>query len=258
MRKVLWVVDDDESALVSAANYIRAQALCIRTTNAWLPGAIPALKSQGFDVYAWRWPTPQAIPSASDPGHWSAMNEAQFVKGLIDAGLDGYIVDPECDSQTDDSCWNKTSLATLANQFCDAIKIYGRQKNPNFLFGVTSGGQYPRSFPDIPWAAFAAHADALFPQCYWYADGESENGGTPQSAYTICMSIWKTIAPPTMNFVPMIGDITEVQASEIQSYQSIINSNNIAEIHFYAFVSGMSQANLDQLRALGTSGPLVS
>ena len=55
-----------------------------------------------------------------------------------------------------------------------------------------------------------------------------------------------------------IGDITAVQASDIQAYQGIISSNNISEIHFYAFQSGMSQANLDQLRALGTSTPLVA
>ena len=257
MRKVLWVVEDDESALVAAANYVRAQALCIRSTNAWLPGAIPALKKQGFDVYAWRWPTPQPIPAANDSIHWSAMNEAQFVKGLIDVGLDGYVVDPECDNQTDKSCWNDTSLATLANQFCDAIKLYGQQKNPSFMFGITSGGQYPKSFPDIPWSAFVAHADVLLPQCYWYADGSSENGGTPQAAYSICMPLWKAIGP-SVRVVPIIGDITAVQASDIQAYQGIISSNNISEIHFYAFQSGMSQANLDQLRALGTSTPLVA
>src|SRR5437868_3854921 len=36
MRKVLWIVDGDKNALLTKADYIRAQALCIRTTNTWL------------------------------------------------------------------------------------------------------------------------------------------------------------------------------------------------------------------------------
>ena len=256
MRKVLWLVDGDKSALLNAANYIRAQVLCIRTTNSWLQGSIGSLKSQGFDVYAWRWPN--AKPIDPDPKHLYAMNEAQFVTGLIDAGLDGYIVDPECDKQGQDNCWNSASLAPLANQFCDAIKLYGRNKNPNFLFGTTSGGQYPKSFPKIPWSAFVAHSDALYPQCYWYADGTSQNGGTPQKSYTKCTTSWKTIAPASMRIVPIIGAITEVKASDISAYQEIISTNGLSELHFYTYEKAITQDRLDAMRALGTSAPAVA
>jgi hypothetical protein len=44
MRKVLWIVDGDKDALLERARYVGAQAVCIRTTNAWLKGSVQAIK----------------------------------------------------------------------------------------------------------------------------------------------------------------------------------------------------------------------
>ena len=258
MRKVLWVVDGDESGLLSVANYIRAQALCIRTTNSWLAGSIASIKGQGFDVYAWRWPSVKPLDPGNDAIHQYAMNEATFVSGLIDAGLDGYIVDPECDKAGQNNCWADPSYAALANQFCDAIKLTGRKKNPNFLFGTTSGGAYPKSFPKIPWSAFVAHSDALYPQCYWVGDDGPQLGGTPQASYTRCMAAWKTIAPAGMKIVPIIGQIAEVEAADISAYQNIISGNGLTELHFYTYENNISQDRLDAMRALGTSTAAIA
>ena len=130
MRKVLWAVDSQIKLVVDAANYIRAQAVCIRTTNKDLKRSIGSIKSQGIDVYGWRWPTVIPIDPGEDLLHRYAMNEAAYVRTLIDEGLDGYIVDPECDNARKIDCWNNKKA--LAAEFCDAIKLYGRSKNPNF------------------------------------------------------------------------------------------------------------------------------
>ena len=168
MRKVLWAVDSEIKLVVDAANYIRAQAVCIRTTNKDLKRSIGSIKSQGIDVYGWRWPTVIPIDPGEDLLHRYAMNEAAYVRTLIDEGLDGYIVDPECDNARKIDCWNNKKA--LAAEFCDAIKLYGRRNNSKFLFGTTLGGEYPTYFDQIPWSEFISHSDAAFPQCYWVGD----------------------------------------------------------------------------------------
>ena len=82
MRKVLWVVDGDKDALLERAKYVGAQAVCIRTTNAWLKGSVQAIKQWGFDVYAWRWPS---VDPSSNTNHHYVEAEIDFVKGLIAA-----------------------------------------------------------------------------------------------------------------------------------------------------------------------------
>jgi hypothetical protein len=255
MRKVLWIVDGNKNRLLKKADYIRAQAVCVRTTNSWLEGSLADIKRQGFDVYGWRWPA--VIEPPRDPRHHYAMNEAAFVGRLIDAGLDGYIADPESDAGRANDDWNDRKWAPLANQFCDAIAIPGVRKNPKFIFGTTSGCRYPTLFRQIPWPEFVAHSDALYPQCYWIGDGQPVNGGTPQSAFARGMKSWRTIAPPAMRIIPLIGEIAGVKAAEIDAYQDIIDANGIGEIHFYTFTDDVPAENWDALRRLGTT-PLVA
>ena len=84
MRKVLWIVDGKKDGLLEQANYIRAQAVCIRTTNAWLKGSIQEIKQQGLKVYTWRWPS---VDPTSNAKHHYAEDEAKFVAELVAEGL---------------------------------------------------------------------------------------------------------------------------------------------------------------------------
>src|SRR5476651_2500604 len=129
-RKVLWMVDGFKEDLLERAQYIRAQAVCVRTTNEWLTNSISEIKRRGFDVYAWRWPAIR--PTNPPPQHYFADDEAQFAIELISQGLDGYIVDPESDSNGAVNDWNDSSLSGLANRFCDTVKLAGRSNNPHF------------------------------------------------------------------------------------------------------------------------------
>jgi len=265
MRKVLWMADGGtKDHLLQQADYIRAQAVCIRTDYDWLAGAITEIKNKGFSVYAWRWPACRRYvppPGGKIPPHWFADDEAAYVITLINAGLDGYIADPEDDNHQDHQDWNyqdpnqSPTNAELAVRFCDTIKIAGRKKTPNFLFGLTSGNRYPQGKPNIPWPEFVAHSDALYPQCYWWADGSIENGGTAQSAYDFGMNSWRKIAPASMTIVPIIGHITQPgDGSEIAAFQKIIDANKLTEVHIYTCSDGALdprfKANWDAFRNL--------
>src|SRR5438477_480945 len=81
MRKVLWLVDGNKNKLLKKADYIRAQSVCIRTTNSWLEGSVKEIKQLGFDVYGWRWPA--VIEPNPDPHHHYALNEAAFVERVM-------------------------------------------------------------------------------------------------------------------------------------------------------------------------------
>jgi len=262
MRKVLWVADDDKNGLLSKADYIRAQAVCIRTTNDWFEGSLKEIKNKGFDVYAWRWPAVVNPGPGHDPKHHFADNEARYVNELIEDGLDGYIVDPEADTEKGkdgkqrprlSDWWADAKYGPLANSFCDAIKLAGRKKNPHFLFGTTSGCTYPTSFKAIPWPEFVAHSDVLLPQCYWQGDSGPEHGGTPQSAYDRGMNSWKTIASTGMRIIPLIGQIAKVSDDEITAYNAIIKMHSITEIHFYCYTGAVPSENWDAMRAVGTN-----
>jgi hypothetical protein len=255
MRKVLWTYDNaDPAALIERANFVRAQAICIRTTVPWLSASLPSLKSQGFAIYGWRWP---AVDNRETQGHYYADEEAKFAVSLIQNGLDGYIVDPESDTGRPVDDWNEPklpnnstdTLQTLAARFCDTIKLAGRRKNPNFLFGITSGCRYPTQNPRIPWAEFLAHSDAAFPQLYWAPNIRNRN--TPAEAYAQGIESWRTVVPSGMRIIPIIGEIATVEAAEIASYSTLIQQNNIQEIHYYTYETGVPQQNWDALRALG-------
>lgn len=252
MKKALWATDTDIDALLDKALFIGASIVCIRTTNSQLAKSIPKMQAKGLKVYGWRWPSIQPIDAAKDKSHWFAPNEAKYVSTLIDAGLDGYIVDPECDGDRAADCWNSPTLSKLAIEFCGAVKVAGRKKNRNFFFGLTSGGQYPdkNNHPQIPWAEFVAHSDAVFPQSYWVDDANRLNGGTPSSAFDECIPIWQTICPDRMEIVPMVGEIRYTTPSEIAAYQSIIDKHKISELHFYVFDQNVPQSHWDAIRLL--------
>jgi hypothetical protein len=252
-RKVLWVVDGDMDGLLEKAQYVRAQAVCIRTTNGWLAGAIQKIKQQGFDVYAWRWPAMR--PTKPPPAHYYADDEAKYVLDLIKQGLDGYIVDPESDGDGSAGDWNNTQLSGLANRFCDTIKIAGRQKNPHFLFGTTSGCNYPTLMKDIPWSVFVAHSDAIYPQIYWAPNIKGRH--TPEDAYKIGMASWKTVVPGSMRVCPIIGEIESNKADEITRFGTIMNTYGLSEVHFYTYTDKVPSPNWDALKKLGQA-PLVA
>jgi hypothetical protein len=258
MRKVLWVVDGDMNDLLDRADFVRAQAVCVRTTNAWLKASIKTMKQRGFDVYAWRWPS---VDPASDSNHHYADSEANFVVDLISEGLDGYIVDPEADEGRATDNWNDASFADLANSFCNKIKLAGRAKNPHFLFGTTSGCDYPKIMPNIPWSTFVAHSDAVYPQIYWAPNFIKAHRTNPDDAWRIGMGAWSRVVPSGMTIVPILGEIEVNKDSDIARFGQIMNEHNMAdEVHFYTFTGNMMNAKFtpmwQALRNLGNT-PLV-
>jgi hypothetical protein len=259
MRKVLWIVDGDKQGLIERADFVRAQAVCVRTTNRWLRGSIQDIKRRGFDVYAWRWPS---VDQAADTNHHYADSEATFALDLIAEGLDGYIVDPESDDGRASDDWNHERYAGLANSFCNKIKLAGRKRNPSFLFGTTSGCDYPTIKPRIPWAEFLAHSDAVYPQIYWAPNYHKAHRTNPDDAWTIGMSAWRRILPSGMKVVPIMGEIAINQPDEIQRFGELAAANNLAaEIHFYAYSDDMRDGRFapvwDALRNLGNAPSLL-
>jgi hypothetical protein len=252
-RKVLWLVDGELNGLLERAQYVGAQAVCIRTTNDWLKGAVQQIKNKGFDVYAWRWPAVR--PTIPPPAHYYADDEAHYAMQLIKEGLDGYIVDPESDAGHSESDWNNTNLADLANRFCDTIKLAGRKAISQFLFGTTSGCNYPTQKKNIPWSVFIAHSDAVFPQIYWAPNIVGRH--TPEDAYKIGMASWKTIIPKSMRICPIIGEIKINQPGEINRFGQIINTDAIDEVHFYSYVVDVPPTNWEALKNFGQA-PIVA
>ncbi|WP_027168320.1 hypothetical protein [Mesorhizobium sp. WSM3224] len=248
-RKVLWIVNMDTLAIENQfGQHARAagiNTLCIRTSTNRLPESIAALSSQGFDVYAWRWPSANAH---------AAMAEASKVATLlIPAGLKGYIVDPESDSPGASNDWNRAGLANLAQSFCATIKDAAPA---GFRFGTTSGCIYPASTgkPQIPWSEFFAASDALFPQTYWRWTASSGrrqniNGGTPAKATARGMGAWTSPAQGKA-IIPMAGEIDVVTPAEIADYGRELNSRAITEGHFYADSPRVSPAVLAAISAL--------
>ena len=255
MRKVLWIVDGDQNKFLERAKYVRAEAVCIRTTNAWLKGSVQDIKKQGLDVYAWRWPS---VDPNSNARHHYVEDEIDFVEGLIAEGLDGYIVDPESDDGRDSDDWNDAKWAGLADHFCDAIKSAGRKKNPDFLFGTTSGCDYPVVKAKIPWSTFLAYSDAVYPQIYWAPDYITAKRTTPDAAWKIGMAAWKKIVPASMPVHPILGEIGTNTPDEIARFgQIMIDNKNTDEVHFYTYedqlVAPAWSDTWDALRSFGTA-----
>jgi Putative peptidoglycan binding domain len=256
MRKVLWMVEGDKDGLLDRASYVGAQAVCIRTTNPWLKRSVSEIKRQGFAVYAWRWPS---IDPQSNSNHHYVDDEAAFVLGLIEEGADGYIVDSESDPQhsaADD--WNDASCDAIADKFCRTIKVAGRQKNSRFLFGITSGCDYPKIKPAIPWSTFLSYSDAAFPQIYWAPNYITAKRTTPDAAWKIGMAAWRSILPGTVPAHPILGEIKTNTPEEIERFgQIMIEANSTSEVHFYAYDDDMRQPQWNEtweaLRQMGAT-----
>lgn len=252
-RKVLWVVGmttaAQESRLLNHAQACRADAVCIRTTNSRLSNAIGRFHAAGIKVYGWRWP---AVRPTTAAAHYFAIDEANHVaQALIPNGLDGYIADPEADSNPAAlNYWNNPALGPLARNYCAIIKTAA---GANFAFGVTSGCIYPTNRPNIPWAEFVNASDALFPQSYWRANigGHSTNinGGNPVAAVNRGLNSWQAIAGGKP-IVPMAGEIDLTTAVELGQYGAHLQHLNIDQFHFYADSSSVSAARLAAIAAI--------
>ena len=245
VNKVLWTVTGSANGLLAHATRIGVGAVCVRTDNAWLAGAIPEFHQHGLKVYGWRWPG--IDPQTHLPDYY-ALDQAHFVANtLVPAGLDGYIADIESDGpHSSNPDWNNKSLSGLADQFSRTIATAGKAAKPGFLFGLTSGFDYPTAFPDIPWSTFLAYADAIFPQIYWRGDGgQAQAGGTPAIAYQRTCESWNSLGPQKM--VPIIGEIKYISPDSVRDFGQIMMANQLEEIHYYTDASGLSDAMYDAM-----------
>src|SRR5262249_14736746 len=82
----------------------------------------------------------------------------------------------------------------------------------NFLFGITSGGNYPATLANLPWQQFVSASDAVFPQIYWRARDRHEvcklvRDGTPGTNFTADLPSWRAIAQGKP-IIPMAGEIS--------------------------------------------------
>jgi hypothetical protein len=257
IRKVLWLVGTGQRQdFLDRAKFIGADTVCVRTTNGWLKGAIEDIHTQGLKVYGWRWPA-RTRPTLGDkplPPHWYADDEAAFAVELIDAGLDGYIVDPESDNDKNDDDWDDAIYAPVATRFCETVRTAGKQKNPQFHFGVTSGCTQPTNNKHIPWKEFVGQSDAVHPQLYWAPNIHSRE--TPEAAFDVGMKSWKTITPAGMPVHPIIGEIARNTADEIHRCRALLHAGKHTEVHCYTYETdaGVPSAHWDALKALD-AGP---
>jgi len=248
--KVLWLVTGDQNALLAHARQIAAKAVAVRTDNPWLKDSIAEFHRYGIDVYGWRWP---GVRPSNDPPNYYAPEQAAFVAGvLIPAGLDGYIADIESDgSSAPGRDWNNRALAQMATDFTNTIAAAGKASGKPFLFGLTSGFDFPTALPHVPWDAFLASCTAVYPQVYWRGDGGvSQAGGTPQSAWQRSLASWKTLGIDAGKIVPIIGQIAHVTPQSIADFGSLMQQNQIGEVHFYSDVPGLPAATYQAMQAL--------
>ena len=259
--KVIWIVDMMNSAaedrLLRNAQTVGADAVCIRTTNSRLPGAIDRFHQQQIKVYAWRWPAVRQVQD--DLTHHYAADEANYVvQRLIPAGLDGYIVDPESEPNRAVDDWNNRSLAPLARSFCQTIKAGAAEAGiDHFRFGVTSGCNYPSHTgkPNIPWGEFIGASDAVYPQTYWRMTvGQGEtidiNGGTPSAAINRGKAAWSPVAGGKP-IIYMAGELDLITAAELAAYGVRAQAEGNTEFHFYADNANIPAANYQEIRTLG-------
>jgi hypothetical protein len=259
--KILWIVDMStaaaEAQLLRHAQAGGIDTVCIRTTNARLPGAIARFHQQNIKVFGWRWPGVKPQDPTTSIHHF-ADDEAKFVvQQLIPAKLDGYIVDPESEGDHSASDWNDPSLAPLAQSFCKTITNAAAAAGlSQFKFGITSGCTYPSptSHPDIPWAQFVAASASLYPQTYWrFTDSTGQvkdlNGGNPNAAADRGKADWHPIANGKP-IVYMAGELDLVTAAEISAYGARAKADGQRELHFYADTGGVTAGVLAAMKAL--------
>ena len=250
-RKILWVVNFDANPNLFY-EYVRnsgCDTVCVRTLSTQLKGAISTFHNMGKNVWAWRWPCVQPDLTGAHGPHCYAPDEAAFVaQQLIPAGLDGYIVDPESNDDKAVNDWNQKtvagpsagqqiSLPQMAADFCNTIKSAAKGKP--FHFGITSGCNFPGPGQKtiLPWAAFVAPSDSVYPQCYWrWHDSNNEikeiNGGTPDSAIKLAIPAWTPVSQGKP-VIPMAGETNLVTADEVVAYGKALAAMNVTEANFY-------------------------
>jgi hypothetical protein len=252
-RKVLWIVSFTKALEPRAFKHAEdcgVEAVCIRSDNVRLENAIGGFHQKNIAVYAWRWPA--VLPKPGSKTHWYAKDEAAFVaEKLIPAGLDGYIIDPESEPGQPSDDWNNAALALLAREFCQHIQSAAKNAGRgDFVFGITSGCNYPAGLKYLPWGEFVAASDALFPQTYWRWTNNKKvqniNGGTPDKAIKKGLHSWARIAR-NKRIIPMAGEIDVVAASEIKDYASALKELGLDQYHFYADNSGVSKSTCDAI-----------
>jgi hypothetical protein len=249
-RKVLWIVSMSQPAekrLLGHAQACGVGAVCIRTDNRRLLGAIGRFHDKRIKVYGWRWPAVKPIPGSKT--HYYALDEAQYVaQQAIPAGLDGYIIDPESEANSRNNNWNNKKLQSLAHSFCATIRHAANEAGrADFVFGVTSGCDYATSRKSMPWAEFVAASDALFPQTYWRWTNpttgkvQNINGGRPDRSIDKGLASWRKVANGKP-IIPMAGEIDVIGVDEIPAYAAKIRAERLDFYHFYADSSGLSDA----------------
>jgi hypothetical protein len=244
-----------EARFLQHAQATGADAVCIRSDNKRLAGAVARFRAKGFKVYAWRWPAMKPTPGSTT--HYYATDEAQFVvETLLPAGLDGYIMDPESENDGASNDWNNATLGPLAKSFCQTIRAGASAAGlGNFVFGVTSGCDYPTSRKLMPWHELVAASDALFPQTYWRwtspktGKPQGINGGTPDKAIDKGLESWKTIANGTP-VIPMAGEIDVADVTDFSAYAARLKKEHVGTLQFYADNSRVSQAKCAAIRAI--------
>jgi hypothetical protein len=260
-NKALWAENMDSQADVDRifknAQLMGAGAVAIRTTSDIIPAAITRFHGSGIQVYGWRWPA-----VVQHAGGRYAIDEANFVaQTLIPAGLDGYIVDPESESNNKAyNDWNRTDIpvpvAQLATSFCQIILGAAHAGgNNNFLFGLTSGGNYPATYNNLPWKQFVAASNAVFPQLYWRARDDSNvcqlvRDGTPNTAFNDCLPCWRAIAQGKP-IIPIGGEISCVpDVAEIATFGNLAKAAQLATMHFYTDDTDLTAAVCNAIKAL--------
>lgn len=254
-RKVLWAVSmtqpDAEARLMEHAQACRADAVCVRTSNARLAAAIRRFHKKGIKVYGWRWPA--VVPQPDSKTHHYALDEAAYVAAeLIPAGLDGYVMDPESAPGSPSDDWNDMDLGPLARSFFESIRK-GAEGRPDFVLGVTSGCVHPTAHKKTPWPELVAASGALLPQTYWRwtnpSTGRVEdiNGGAPDKAIARGLKSWRKLSA-VKPIVPMAGEIEVAKAEEITAYAALVRAGGLDQYHYYADTAAVSAAVLQAIR----------
>lgn len=225
--KILWIVAlNNVDAFVAQAQAVGATGVAIRTRNQNFDKSIPKFHDAGIQVLGWRFPP---VIKAK------ALAQAAHVVELMQAGLDGFIVDPEGDHAAGAiDNWDQAGLEGLAQEFCDTI----RNAFPDKLFGTTSDHRALRTYPNLPFATFFQNSDKVYPQSYWRM--QTPNGpkpvgkGHPRLNYEVGLEAYNEAGAELGKIVPMAGEIALAKPGEIEEYVAAAADHNVDELHFYS------------------------
>jgi len=246
-EKVLWVVEYPSiDWFVDKAVKVKATAVAIRTSNKTLDDAISVFHSQGIKVYGWRWPLAQR-KDTNATRNLGTTEEAARVVRLIDQGLDGYYVDPECDKQADSNCWDKDGLEPLAEEFCKTItgKLAGKP------FGTTSHFRGSETFSKLPWKTFFKFSNVFLPQAYWKASFGTIGSGKPDENYRRSLDKWEATGAPRDKIVPMGGELEFSTPAQIKEYAEEAKKQGVASLHFYTATKDVKSEVWDAVAKAG-------